>query len=266
MPVDDALVWCKACEPAWAFEPRLTAELSARWPDRVTEVLACDVVRGWLLLGDAGRPIGDRGNQPEAWLEVLPRYAELQRGEVVHAEDHIAHGVPDLRVESLPEHYDQMLRTELPVGEDEITRLREFEARFAELSGELGAAGIPPSIQHDDLHHMNVYDAGGHLRVVDWGDSSVAHPFMSLVVTFRFLEEINRLSPDDPMYDRLRDAYLEPWGSGLVDVFDLALRVGIFAHAIASVRARAALPTAARGGFDVDFRTILRRAVARTVG
>jgi hypothetical protein len=30
------------------------------------------------------------------WAEVLPVSAELQRGEVVYASDHIAHGVPSL--------------------------------------------------------------------------------------------------------------------------------------------------------------------------
>ena len=60
------------------------------------------------------------------------------------------------------------------------------------------------------------------LRVLDWGDSSISHPFASLVVTFRFLEEFNKLPPGDPWFPRLRDAYLEPWGHGLTDAFALA--------------------------------------------
>jgi hypothetical protein len=44
----------------------------------------------------------------------------------------------------------------------------------------------------------NVYAKGERLRVLDWGDTSISHPFASLVVTFRFLEERNRLPPDDP--------------------------------------------------------------------
>ena len=38
---------------------------------------------------------------PRAWLVALPLYAELQRGEAAHARDHLAHGVPDLRVATL---------------------------------------------------------------------------------------------------------------------------------------------------------------------
>jgi aminoglycoside phosphotransferase (APT) family kinase protein len=81
---------------------------------------------------------------------------------------------------------------------------------------------FPETVQHDDLHRANVYTEGGKLRVLDWGDSSISHPFVSLVVTFRFLEEVTKLPPGDPWFARLRDAYLEPWGRGLEGVFALA--------------------------------------------
>jgi hypothetical protein len=110
----------------------------------------------------------------------------------------------------------------------------------------------------------NVYARGTRLRVLDWGDASISHPFASLVVTFRFLEEMNELPPSDPWFARLRDAYLEPWGPGFAETFTLATRVGTFAHAIAWVRQRDHLPAEARPDFDVWFPTVLRRAVAQT--
>jgi len=105
VPVAGGAVWFKACGAVQRFEPRLTATLFARWPDRVVEVLDHDWERGWLLIGDAGMPVGAVGNPPEAWLAALPAYAELQRGEAAHALDHLAGGVPDLRVERLPERW-----------------------------------------------------------------------------------------------------------------------------------------------------------------
>jgi aminoglycoside phosphotransferase (APT) family kinase protein len=125
---------------------------------------------------------------------------------------------------------------------------------------------VPETIQHDDLHHANLYVRGGRVRVLDWGDASVSHPFASLVVTFRFLEERTRLPPGDPWFARLRDAYLEPWGRDLGDAFALAVRVGSFARAIAYLRQRAALPPEERALFDTDFSTVLRRAAAQTLG
>jgi Phosphotransferase enzyme family len=261
VPVAGGVKWFKSCEQVQAFEPRLTAELYARWPDRVTEVLAVDETRRWLLLGDAGMAVGERGNPPEAWLEALPLYAELQKGETTFALDHVGHGVPDLRMAALPAGYERLLASEVPLANDYVKRLSDYAPRFALLCAALAALGIQESIQHDDLHMRNLYSDGGRLRVVDWGDSSIAHPFFSLVVTFRSLEEFNHLAPDDPWFRRLRDAYLEPWGSGLRDTFEIAMRVGCFAHAIAWTRQRQALPPEARPDFDRAFAIILRRAL-----
>jgi hypothetical protein len=266
VPLADTVAWFKACAPVQAFEPRLTAELSARWPDRVAEVLDWDQQRAWLLLADAGTPLGAVGNPPKAWLEALPRYAELQRGEAARAREHLANGVPDLRVATLPTRYEEFLRRDLPLPREQLQRLGRFGPRFAQLCAELAAHQVPETVQHDDLHMANVYRQGARLRLLDWGDASISHPFASLVVTFRFLEQRNRLAPGDPWFGRLRDAYLEPWGGGLAGVFALALRVGAFAHAFASARQRDHLPEAARPEFDQDFRVVLGRAASMASG
>ncbi|HEY3522698.1 MAG TPA: phosphotransferase [Candidatus Limnocylindrales bacterium] len=261
VPIAGGTAWFKACATIVAFEPALTVALSARWPDRTAEVVAADLQRGWLLLADAGTRVDRLGNPPELWLRALPRYAELQRGESRHASEHLAAGVPDLRLATLPERYEDLIRADLPIGADETASVRAFASRFVALCEELAAVGIPDSLQHDDLHLTNLYLRGDETRVLDWGDASIGHPFASLVETFRFLEEFNGLRPDDPWFGRLRDAYLEPWGSGLRDAFELGLVVGGFAHAIPWLRQRAALPRADRPEFDSVFAVLLRRAL-----
>jgi hypothetical protein len=167
VPLSNGVAWFKACAPVQAFEPRLTAELFTRWPDRVTEVLGHDEERGWLLLADAGRPLREFGNPPAAWLAALPLYAELQRGEAAHTHDHLAHGVPDLRVATLPARYENLLQDDLPLEPDEIRRLHEFAPRFAKLCDALAAYDLPETVQHDDLHIANLYLQGERLRLLD---------------------------------------------------------------------------------------------------
>jgi hypothetical protein len=87
---------------------------------------------------------------------------------------------------------------------------------------------------------------------------------VSLVVTFRFLEERNELRPNDPWFAKLRDAYLEPWGDGLADAFDLSQRVGGFAHAFGWASLRRQLPAQERIAYDRPFGIVLRRALAHT--
>lgn len=101
---------------------------------------------------------------------------------------------------------------------------------------------------------------------MDWGDASIGHPFASLYVTYRFLEkpEYGGLAPGDPWLDRLRDAYLEPWGGpARIPAFERALRVAAFGHAIAWLRHRDPMPAADKVDFDIEYAVVLRRAIAR---
>ena len=152
VPIAGGVAWFKACAPVQASEPRLSAELYSRWPDRVAQVLGYDEERSWLLLADAGTPIGASGNPPEAWLTALPLYAELQRGETAHAREHLAHGVPDLRVVTLPARYEDLVRQDLPLEADEVICFREFAPRFSTLCDALARHDISESVQHDDLY------------------------------------------------------------------------------------------------------------------
>ena len=245
------------------FEPHLTARLARRWPDRLPLVLAHDEERRWLLLADAGEPLG-LGCGAEPWVSVLPGYAELQRDETAHAAEHLRLAVPDRRTVSFPALYEDMLGHELPIGGADAARLRAFAPRFAELCVELAASGVPETIQHDDLHGMNVFPRDGTPRILDWGDSCVSHPFLTLFVTFMHLEE---LPAGHRWFARLRDAYLEPWGppSGLRGTFELAQRLGVFAHVFKELRVFDAIPAAARPQFARNLPALLAQCVAASM-
>lgn len=260
LPTRQGTVYFKACRPIQAFEPAMSAALAQRSPDLVGEVLAFDLDRSWLLTADAGVAIGELGNPPERWAEVLPRYAELQRRETSHVDEHLALGVPDLRLAALPPQFDELLARDLPLPEDEIAAARTLRSDLETLTGELAGAGVGPSVEHADLHLRSVFDLGGHLRVLDWGDASIGHPFASLLVTFASLRDANGLAPDDPWFRMLRDAYLEPWGSGLVPAFQLAQRVGAVSRAVGWGRHWEAMCPGAFPGFDEQFPGVLRAA------
>jgi phosphotransferase family enzyme len=251
-------VWLKSSADTHAFEPRLVVSLASLRPDLLPRVLAADVDRGLLLMADAGTPFEALGNPPELWLKLLPRYAELQRGAQPPA------GLPDRRLARWPELFDELAHSELPLEPAEVARVRAFAPRFGALCAELADAGVPDTVQHDDLHHKNGFVDGDDLRIIDWGDSSLSHPFVSLVVTFRFLEELNGLRPGDPWFGRLRDAYLEPWGDGLDKAYERSVAAARFAHAFGWLELRGILPAGQRPHYDVPFATVLRRALALT--
>lgn len=201
-------LWRKRCKGKWRFEATLTVALAARWPDRVPDVV--EHGDDWLLMRDAGMRIGE---EDPRWLDAVRRYAELQQGEAAHADEHVAAGVPDRRLATLPTWYAQL------VDEVRDERLRRFAPRFEALCWELASRGIPETIQHDDLHQYNVYVRDGRTRIMDWGDSCVSHPYFSLVATLRHV-------PDSG----ISRAFLDAWG-GDEETLALALRLGRVAHA-----------------------------------
>ena len=261
-PVRGGVVWVKVCAPVQAFEPRLTAALASRWPGLLPEVHAADADRSWLLLGDAGERLGF-GVGPEPWLSLLPAYAELQCGEVAHVAEHLDAGVPDRRIASFPALYEAMVAHELPLSAADLARLRAFAPGFSRLCQELAAAGLPETIQHDDLHGNNVYMHNDAASILDWGDSCVSHPFLTLFVAFLHLEEMEGLAPGDPSFDLMRDAYLEPWGppAELRETFELAQRLGPFAHVFKELRVLDAIPKTMRH-FVADLPSVLARCIA----
>jgi hypothetical protein len=243
----DGGLWLKRCKSIWRFEAPLTAALAARWPERLPDVV--DHGDDWLLLRDAGSMVKDSADAHAVWLDGIARYAELQRGEVVHVDEHLGNGVPDQRTTVLPAFYADMLeRGDLPWRDGGRERFRAFEQRFAALCDELDDVA---SINHDDLHVWNLYEGP---RILDWGDSCVSHPFFSLVVTFSFVEQGQ---------EEIRDSYLEAYG-GDRSQFALAYRIGRIAHLFKWIRFRDALPAAALPEYDRELVWWIDQALAQT--
>lgn len=186
LPTDGGTVWLKTVPEDLRHEAALTALVHRRRPDAVPEVLAVDEQRGWLLAADAGRHLRDLVPEERSlgrWHDALRLYAGVQRDLVGDVGALLAAGVPDLRGPRLRARYaaaveDRSLGIDL--GPDARASLPEVEALLAVLD----ASGLPDTVQHDDLHDAQVFvDAGGTVRLTDWGDSCVAHPFLSLAVT-----------------------------------------------------------------------------------
>ncbi|MEU4689436.1 phosphotransferase [Actinoplanes sp. NPDC023714] len=208
--------WFKANVTGCRYEAALAVALTGIAPGMTLAPLATDTARGWLLTADAGptlRATTTAANRIATWTRMLTAYAELQRSTAPHGADLLALGVPDQRPHTLPATLEALL-DDPRIRKDVDPAVRDLIPEFGEWCAELAADGIPATIQHDDLHDDNVFDApsradqGGGLRFFDWGDAGVAHPFGSLLVALNVMHDTFGGAQDLPY---LRDAYLEPW-------------------------------------------------------
>jgi hypothetical protein len=249
VPTAGGNLFFKAASISGAFEPALTVLLAERAPERIAEPVAVDLERGWMLSRDAGtrlRELLHTAADLHHWTTLLPAYAELQIDLAPDADRLLDLGVPDRRLVKIPELLAELLNdTEalmvgLPDGltSEELARIRRELPGIRAMCAELAAFGIPETIQHDDFNGGNVFVRDGRHVFFDWGDSCISHPFHTLVVTLRSVAMRFDLEPGGAELLRLRDVYLEPFGSfaepaALREAFDLAYRVGTIGRALA---------------------------------
>ncbi len=148
---------------------------------------------------------------------MVRRFALLQQGAVRYVEPLLALGVPDRRLDQLPDLYLALL-ADLPalrvghpdgVSGQELARLRAFAPEVRALCARLAAFNLPATLQHDDFHSGNVAFADGQYRFLDWGEGFVAHPFYSLLIALRDAKFI--LEHDEATLNAMRDVYLACW-------------------------------------------------------
>ena len=190
VPTPDGPVWFKASRDEFAFEAALLELLIPLAPELVTEVIASRPEAGWLLMADAGERARE---QPIDWAPLVRAYAELQIAAAGQADALLATGAFDLRAKRLPSLVEDLFPCLQP---ETAERLRDGLPRIHELLAQLGSSPLPPTVEHGDLHDANVFVRDGHVRILDWGDANVAHPFLSLTVEM------------DPA---ARGSYLAPW-------------------------------------------------------
>jgi hypothetical protein len=258
IPTSDGLVWFKAGGPGNRYEAALVEAL-ARWhTPNILEPIAVDIDRGWLLLPDGGtrlRETVNGGPGVDAWLRILPEWAELQRALSPRADELVALGVPDLRPSNLPDRLAEVLADPtVGLSADDRRRLEEALPTVLTWSDELTAASVAASLQHDDLHDGNVFVGPDGDRFFDWGDASVSHPFGTLLVTFRSIASRDLGTPDDQAraLGQLQAAYLEPWSAThsraeLAAAVPLAMRLAIVGRALSWHRALAGIPAHEHG-------------------
>jgi 8-oxo-dGTP pyrophosphatase MutT (NUDIX family) len=245
---DNGTAYFKAPALDSMYEAALTQAL-ARWrPDCTVPLLAVDRDRGWLLSADAGvtlRSASPSADQIGHWLKLLPLYVELQIEMADRVPELLALGMNDRRLAHLPRLYAQLmeatenLRVGLEPGltPDEYQRLRDLRPQVTAWCEQLAGYGLPETLTHEEVHDGNVLVSGDRYIFTDWSDSSVAHPFFTMLVTIRAAADRLKLAEDGPEMIRLRDVYLEPWTKfetrgKLLAAFELAYRLGMVNRAL----------------------------------
>lgn len=256
-------LYFKAVVGALVHEVRLHQALFTRHPSYVPALVGAEPSRGWLLMKDAGAPLRQsihHASEAGRFAPVLGRLAEMQLAWLEDSQALLDLGVLDRRPRSLPDAFSRLindpdaLAAGQPEGitQEEHRRLHDLAPRVEALCHQLTAWGPPPTLHHDDFHDANVYAHDGDLRLADWGEAGVGHPFFTAMIAFRSLCHRLRLAPNSPELEALKTGYLEAWEAfGPADVlrlaFDLAQRLSAVSRALTWHKVMSSLPPELRG-------------------
>ena len=162
------IAWIKQVPGFFAHEAAVLRLLSAAAPGLTPALLAA---------GDAGRMLLAHIPGEDRYGADAGFCAEVARD--FHAvQEHFATRVPELLAAGVPDHrrpYDRFARVAAPwldTIDGLADLLDELPARLAAVE----ACGMPDTLAHCDLHPGNVRESAAGRVIVDWGDSSVAHP------------------------------------------------------------------------------------------
>ncbi|MEI8308531.1 MAG: hypothetical protein WCF99_15840 [Chloroflexales bacterium] len=240
---DRGEVYFKAVPPMFGHEPALTTALVAVAPARVAVPLAVDHARGWMLTsGIVGYSL-DEQPEIERWEAALRSFAEVQIASTRRLDALRATGLPERPLRQLAAQVTPLLAdvaATLPgrpagLSAEQRGALASLAPRLHHMCAELDSYGLPPTIEHGDFWAGQIIVSPQGFTFLDWSDSSISHPFFSLLL---FLIEIEDHFPKiHDVRERLRDAYLSPWvaytpRARLERAFELAQPLAALHHAL----------------------------------
>jgi Phosphotransferase enzyme family len=228
---DEGPVYLKGVFSIFHHEPALTQALAAQYPTLVPEILAVDVPRGWMLMRELpGTQVGDDG--VERWSDAARAIAGIHRDWSNRDDELRALGAQDRTLAGLASE----IRTTFDAVEIAADGMvSELERRCDELA----RGPLPQTLVHGDFHPWNVMVDGGGLRIFDWSDACMSHPFFDLPT---FLER----AEDDGARETLLQTYLAAWADvasleELRAAYERALPLACVHHAISYLRIDEAL-------------------------
>jgi aminoglycoside phosphotransferase (APT) family kinase protein len=223
VPTNAGMLYFKASSSIFAHETALTDYLARFRPENSPDLLAVDLKRHWMLMRDAGTPLRQfiRVEKNIAlWTEVLPPYVKLQKDMAERTTQFLALGVMDRRLEKLPAMFENLIADksamlidqEESLTSEEYSRLKKSVPDFERRCEKLASYRIPETIHHDDFHDANIFVQDGKIIFTDWEESAITHPFFTLVVMMRGID--NSMGMDfSPESEQVRDMYLGYWTS-----------------------------------------------------
>jgi len=247
----DGVVYMKHTPELLALEPVITQMLRDQFHAAVPIIIASNSELYCFLMKDAGRPLREILKQkfePSLLSHAIDQFTSLQLAVADHVKLFLDIGVPDWRLDILPDLYRDLLRQKDiliadGLSENDIHELEKQLPAVSNLCKKLSEYAIKPSLVQCDFHDNNILiaESSQAITFIDLGEIVMTHPFFSLVGCLRQMKKHHGLKEEDSAYALLLDVSLKNFmihesKKRLLDAFMIAQRLWIIYEALAQYR------------------------------
>ena len=258
VPTDRGTLWFKACCDHFIAEAAIVRRLADRIGHLVPVLAGTDDRAGWMLMEPLrGASDGDRA--AGAVDAAAPLWGQAQVAALDWLDELRAAGCPERGLAATLEAWHDVLASspEMALLTDaERQELPTATGRAEALVREFWACGLPDTLSHGDLHPGNVAYDGRELRIFDWTDGCVTHPFLDGSHLARVLDWYGTAEGEA---DRVMQAHAQPWREAFPDAdVDRALELAPLADLVFQTVTFAHIAVAAEDGSDDFTGTVAR--------
>lgn len=238
----DILNWATNCLIAKGYSLPYSPEIvqETPWSDVIRIKTATEDDQHCFLMKDAGvtlRQYLKTDFQASLLSAAIMQFTTIQRSTENHVESFLKLGVPDWRLNKLPQLYSQLLnQTDFlksdGITDEELKVLRELIPKIKEQCELLAQYNIPETIVQPDFNTNNMLFEPNtkKMTLIDIGEIAISHPFFSLH-NFLLQATIHHGAKEqDQLYLQLQDVCLENWQTAvpkkeLLEAFTLSKKL-----------------------------------------
>ncbi len=212
----DGYIYLKHTPELFALEPKIIQVLHDQFHATVPTVIAHNTELNCFLMKDAGRSLREilKNKFDEALLcRAIEQFTSLQIAAADRVEVFLEIGVPDYRLDKLPDLYKELIsHNDLLIAdglsEAEISQLEELLPKIFNLCQKLSGYSIKQTIVQPDFNDNNtlIDDESQAITIIDLGEIVISHPFFSLLNCLEQIKKHHRLTDKDDVYLRIKDA------------------------------------------------------------
>lgn len=212
-------IYLKQTPELIALEANINQILHDRFHASVPEVIANNAELNCFMMKDAGRPLREilKNNfDADLLCRAINEFTSIQLNVSNHIDIFLNVGVPDWRLDKLPELFRELLLEKAILIEDglsekEISELKMLVPGIENLCKKLSDYSIVQTLVQPDFHDNNtlINETTQKLTFIDLGEIVISHPFFSLINCLHQAKKHHGLTEENAAYIKIRNACLK---------------------------------------------------------